>query len=123
MNFDSLMPRDPFADDPNDPASFLADEEDVQPLSAEERRQTLQDLAIVRDCQRILTPRGMRGIQFLCEDCDIPHYYDWGMLEANMIASLRGELAPVHEPSANPDVDSYVPWDYALGYLDGLEGR
>ena len=42
---------------------------------------------------------------------------------ANMRATLEGELAPVHEPGAEPDPTRYVPWDYALGYLDGLEGR
>lgn len=125
VNFDSMMPRDPFADDPNDPASFLEDEnsEDLPPLSEEERAHVLEDLRIVRECKRILEPRGMRGIYFLCEDCDIMHYYDWDIMAGNMQASLKGELGPVHEPSAEPDVDAYVPWDYAVGYLDGLDGR
>ena len=40
-----------------------------------------------------------------------------------MVATLRGELAPVHEPSMEPDVDAYVPWEYAAGFLDGLSAR
>lgn len=123
VNYDSMMPRDPFEGDPNDPASFLDAEEDATPLTDEERAQVLEDLRIVRECKQTLAPRGMRGIYFLCEDCDVMHYYDWDIMAANMLASLKGELAPVHEPSAEPDVNAYVPWDYALGYLDGLEGR
>lgn len=118
-----MMPRDPFEGDPNDPASFLDAEEAATPLSDEERAQVIEDLRIVRECKAILLPRGMRGIYFLCEDCDVLHYYDWDIMAANMLASLKGELAPVHEPSAEPDVNAYVPWDYALGYLDGLENR
>lgn len=125
MNYDSMMPRDPFADDPNDPASFLEDDDagNLAPLSDEERQHVKDDLLIVRECKEALEPRGMRGIYFLCEDCDVMHYYDWDVMAGNMLASLHGELGPVHEPSAEPDVDAYVPWDYALGYLDGLEGR
>ncbi|WP_394286092.1 DUF5319 family protein, partial [Corynebacterium kefirresidentii] len=33
MNFFANMPRDPFADDPNDPASFLEEDEQVMPLT------------------------------------------------------------------------------------------
>ena len=71
----------------------------------------------------MLKPRGILGIHFLCEDCDQMHYYDWEIMEQNMIATLNGELPPVHEPSAQPNVTAYVPWDYAMGYLDGLEAR
>ncbi|GAB3942287.1 DUF5319 domain-containing protein [Corynebacterium tapiri] len=123
MNFDHMMPQDPFADDPNDPASFLEDEEQVPALDAHERAQVNEDLRIVKECKRYLAPRGMRGIFFLCEDCENTHYYDWDIMESNMRASLKGELPPVHEPSAEPDVHAYVTWDYALGYLDGLAGR
>ena len=35
MNYDDMMPLDPFADDPNDPASFIEDDEIVEPLSPE----------------------------------------------------------------------------------------
>lgn len=123
VNFDSMMPLDPFAGDPNDPASFLEADEPAPELSDEERQQVLEELRLVDECQKILKPRGMLGIFFMCEDCEELHYYDWEIMRANMVASLKGELAPVHEPSAEPDVEAYVPWDYALGYLDGMAGR
>lgn len=123
MNYDDMMPLDPFKDDPNDPASFIEDDDVVEPLSEEERVAVIRDLAQVREFKEVLGPRQILGIYFLCEDCDQMHYYDWDIMEQNMIASLNGELPPVHEPSAQPDVEAYVPWDYALGYLDGLDAR
>ncbi len=92
-----------------------------EPLSPQERTDVLRDLQYVRDCQRRLRPRGIRGIYFMCEDCDQWHYYDWDIMEQNMISTLNNALPPVHEPSANPDVNAYVTWDYALGYMDGIE--
>ncbi|MGP6173884.1 DUF5319 domain-containing protein [Corynebacterium sp. A21] len=123
MNFDAQMPRDPFADDPNDPASFLDAEEPMTPLTEEEREGIIQDLHLVTRFREILTPRGIRGIFFLCEDCEINHYYDWEILATNMRATLANELSPVHEPGAEPEISAYVPWDYCLGYLDGMEQR
>ncbi|NLA55226.1 MAG: DUF5319 domain-containing protein [Corynebacterium humireducens] len=120
MNYDSQMPLDPFADDPNDPASFLDPEEPAPPLTDEERLHITQDLALVARFREELTPHGILGIFFLCEDCDDLHYYDWDIMASNMAATLRGELAPVHEPSVEPDVNAYVPWDYAVGFLDGI---
>jgi len=120
VNYDSQMPLDPFADDPNDPASFLDPEEPAPPLTDEERLHITQDLALVARFREELTPHGILGIFFLCEDCDDLHYYDWDIMAANMAATLRGELAPVHEPSVEPDVNAYVPWDYAVGFLDGI---
>ena len=38
MNYDDMMPLDPFANDPNDPASFIEDDELPEPLSSEERQ-------------------------------------------------------------------------------------
>lgn len=121
MNFDWQMPRDPFADDPNDPASFIEDDEQAPPLTEAERQHIRQDLELVKRFKEALEPRGINGIFFLCEDCDEDHYYDWDIMAANMRATLAGELAPVHEPSVNPNPHAYVPWDYCLGYLDGLE--
>ena len=123
VNYDSQMPLDPFADDPNDPASFLDADEPAPPLSDEERVGITQDLALVARFKKELEPRGILGIFFLCEDCDDFHYYDWDIMAANMSATLAGDLAPVHEPSAHPDVTAYVPWEYASGYLDGLDAR
>lgn len=118
-----MMPLDPFKDDPNDPASFIEDDEVVEPLSAQERVGVIRDLAQVREFKDVLRPRGILGIYFLCDDCEEMHYYDWEIMEQNMVATLNGELPPVHEPSAQPNIDAYVPWDYALGYLDGLDAR
>lgn len=123
VNYDDMMPLDPFADDPNDPASFIEDDEPFEPLSDQERAGVLQDLGHVRECKLRLRPRGIQGIFFQCEDCEQMHYYDWEIMEQNMLSTLRGELPPVHEPSARPNVEAYVPWDYAMGFLDGLDAR
>ena len=119
------MPRDPFADDPNDPASFIEDDDDyaVTPLTAEEREFIIRDLAQTREFKLVLKPRGIKGITYLCDECEEMHCVDWDIMINTMTASLHGELPPVHEPSAQPDVQAYVPWDYALGYLDGLDAR
>ena len=118
-----MMPRDPFADDPNDPASFIEDDEAPAPLTPEEREAVLRDLAQTREFKLVLEPRGILGITFICEDCDEMHFYDWDIMINNMIAILNSQLPPVHEPSAQPNFQAYVPWDYALGYLDGLDAR
>ena len=65
VNFFANMPRDPFADDPNDPASFLEEDEQVMPLSEEERLAIIHDLALVQEFARVLGPRGIDGIFFL----------------------------------------------------------
>ena len=123
VNFFANMPRDPFADDPNDPASFLEEEAQAEPLSNEERVGLIRDLALVEEFARHLGPRGIDGIFFLCEDCDEYHYYEWDIMASNMRATLNGELAPVHEPGAEPNPMRYVPWDYAFGFMDGLDAR
>ncbi|APG81159.1 Hypothetical protein CPI37_0469 [Corynebacterium pseudotuberculosis] len=48
VNFDWQMPRDPFADDPNDPASFLDEDEPLPPLSEAEKRHIEEDLRLVQ---------------------------------------------------------------------------
>lgn len=121
VNFDWQMPRDPFADDPNDPASFLDEDEPLPPLSEAEKKHIEEDLRLVQRFKKVLQPRGINGIFFLCEDCNEEHYYDWDIMLENIRATLNGELSPVHEPSLNPNTQAYVPWDYCLGYLDGLE--
>lgn len=121
VNKDPQMPPDPFAGDPNDPASFLEADEPAPPLTEEEREALTHDLAMMRRAKEKLQPRGILGFFYFCEDCEDVHYYDWDIMSANLAATLRGELAPVHEPSAQPDITAYVTWDYAAGYLDGLE--
>lgn len=123
VDFDSNMPRDPFADDPNDPASFLDADEPMPELSDEERIMLEQDLRMVRGMAKILPQFGIDGIFFICEDCEEQHYYDWDIMAANMRSTLDGELAPVHEPSAQPNTDRYTPWEYAVGFYDGLNRK
>lgn len=115
------MPPDPFADDPNDPASFLEPEEEFPPLSPEEIDALREDLKNIRDFRRLLEPRGVRGISMLCDDCDELHYYDWGIMETNISMMLNQEPVPVHEPSVRPNPEDYVTWDYCLGYADAID--
>ena len=75
VNFFANMPRDPFADDPNDPASFLEEDDHVEPLSEEDRLAVIHDLAMVQEFARVLSPRGIDGIFFFCEDCEENHFY------------------------------------------------
>ncbi|MDK7148388.1 DUF5319 domain-containing protein [Corynebacterium kroppenstedtii] len=114
------MPPDPFAGDPNDPASFLDPDEPMEPLTDEEKGEVIIELHHVREMQRVLTPLGIRGVEMLCDDCEELHYYDWGILINNLLALYNHEQPPIHEPSAKPNPDEYAPWDYCLGFLDGL---
>ena len=118
------MPPDPFADDPNDPASFLDPDEfdeSVPPLSPDEVQALREDLKNVRDFRKLLEPRGVRGVAMLCEDCEENHFYDWDIIESNIQTMLNNELVPVHEPSAQPNPHDYVTWDYCLGYADAID--
>ncbi|MBC2682182.1 hypothetical protein GSS87_07200 [Corynebacterium sp. 4HC-13] len=115
------MPPDPFADDPNDPASFLEPEEEFPLLSDEELLDLKSDLANVKDFRRLLEPRGIRGISMLCNDCDEVHYYDWDIIESNIAMLINHQIVPVHEPGAKPNPDEYVTWDYCLGYADAMD--
>lgn len=117
MNYE--MPMDPFANDPNDPASFLEDEA-VPELSESERLEHVRDLIAVEQFSRRLSPYGFDGVMFLCGDCNNTHFYEWDIMAANIRALLAGELPPVHEPGAEVDPHRYVPWEYAQGFLDGL---
>ena len=60
VNFDPLMPQDPFADDPNDPAALFDTEEPMPPLSDEDRRHILEDMELVAQFRAALEPRGVR---------------------------------------------------------------
>ena len=62
VNFDPLMPQDPFADDPNDPAALFDTEEPMPPLSDEDRRHILEDMELVAQFRAALEPRGILGI-------------------------------------------------------------
>ncbi|QNP91913.1 MULTISPECIES: DUF5319 domain-containing protein [Corynebacterium] len=121
MNFNDRMPPDPFADDPNDPASFLEPDEDNIPVTEEEKVGLRQDLKFVREFRKLLEPRHVRGITMFCEECDEPHFYDWNIIESNITLMLEDQPMPVHEPLVQPNPHDYVTWDYCLGYTDAAE--
>lgn len=125
MSFnDYQMPPDPFEDDPNDPASFL-DEDEVdefaEPLTADDVAALREDLVNVRTFRKLLEPHGIRGVSMMCEDCEELHFYDWGIIESNILTMLCNESMPVHEPSHSPNPQEYVTWDYCLGYADAMD--
>lgn len=121
MNFNDQMPPDPFADDPNDPASFLEPDVEYAPVSEEEKVGLRQDLTLVRKFRELLEPHGTRGITMFCEDCSEPHYYDWNIIESNITLMLHDQTMPVHEPVVQPNPNHYVTWDYCLGYADAAD--
>ncbi|HVF04921.1 MAG TPA: DUF5319 domain-containing protein [Frankiaceae bacterium] len=113
------QPRDPFLDDPADPAGMLDDEEAVAPLSPEEREDVLADLSDLEVYRALLEPRGVRGLVVDCDDCDEPHFFGWDLLRANLRHLLDEGQTRVHEPAFSPDPADYVSWEYARGYADG----
>ncbi|WP_297191076.1 DUF5319 domain-containing protein [uncultured Corynebacterium sp.] len=119
------MPLDPFAGDPNDPASFIEDDDTdmQQPLSMEQRASLMEDLRWLGEFKKHIAPRGYRGIFFFCEDCRENHFYDWDILVDHYRAMLNGELSPVHEPGVGVRPEEYLPWDYCLGFVDGIHSR
>ncbi|WP_375480632.1 DUF5319 family protein [uncultured Jatrophihabitans sp.] len=120
MNLDD-GPRDPFLDDPDDPAAVLDDAEPPQPLSDEEREDVLADLAEVAEFRAVLSPLGVDGIIVDCADCGEQHYFGWDLMAANLRALLGEGRTHVHEPAFAPDPDAYVSWDYARGYTDAVQ--
>ncbi|MBB3662068.1 hypothetical protein FB384_000972 [Prauserella sediminis] len=117
-----VLPPDPFADDPDDPAKEIAelDEQSGEPISEEERTELLSDLADLAVYQALLEPRGVRGIVVDCGECDLPHYHDWHLLRASLEQLLAdGRMRP-HEPAFDPDPADYVTWDYCRGFADGI---
>ena len=116
-------PIDPFTGDPADPSaglSNLGDDDQVDPLTAAERQDVLEDLADLEIYQALLAPIGIRGLMIECEDCHEPHYFDWDLLRGNLRHLLDSGRPRVHEPAYDPDPDHYVTWEYARGYADGV---
>jgi hypothetical protein len=114
-------PLDPFADDPGDPAADLSgDEDDLAPLSPQERSDIVADLEDLEVFQALLESRGVRGLVVDCQDCDEPHYFAWDLLRANLRHLLDEGMPRVHEPAFAPDPADYVSWDYARGFADGV---
>jgi uncharacterized protein DUF5319 len=119
-------PLDPFAGDPEDPAAELArldpadDVDDIEPLSMREREEVLAELGDLDVFRTLLEPRGFRGLVVDCEGCAEPHFFDWDLLTGNLRHLLDEGRTRVHEPAFSPDPASYVSWDYARGYTDGV---
>jgi hypothetical protein len=114
-------PQDPFADDPLDPAAALGDEEPPdEPLSDDDRRDLLEDMADLDAFQAVLEPRGVRGLVVDCDDCQEPHYFAWELLRGNLRSLLDAGAPHIHEPAYQPDPADYVSWDYARGFVDGV---
>lgn len=115
------IPRDPFADDPNDPGAALGEEEETgERLQPHEREDVLADLADLEVFRTLLEPLGVRGMVMDCGDCGEPHFIAWDLLQANLHQLLHDGRPRVHEPAAAPDPEDYVSWDYARGYVDGV---
>jgi hypothetical protein len=95
--------------------------DDDQPLDEEERELLQQDLVDVHVLKELLGPKGIKGTEFYCPDCEEDHYLTWDLLAGNLQEILDAGESPVHEPAFEPDPDEYVKWDYARGFLDGYE--
>ena len=122
-----LLPPDPFAGDPDDPALALGaldDPEDAdEPLNDEERAGLIADLSDLAVYQALLAPRGLRGIAVDCPDCAEQHYHDWHMLRASLQQLLQAGRMRPHEPAYDPDPTQYVSWEYCRGYTDAVRAE
>lgn len=114
-------PRDPFADDPNDPGMSFGDSgKPEEPLSVPEREDVLADLSDLEVFRALLEPLGVQGMAVSCGDCGDSHYVAWDLLQSNLRQLLEGGQSRVHEPAYDPDPANYVTWEYARGYMDGV---
>jgi hypothetical protein len=113
-------PLDPFAGDPADPAAELGVDDELEPLTPEEREEVLADLEDIEVFQALLEPRGVRGLIVDCEDCKEPHFFGWDLLRGNLRGLLDQGQPHVHEPAFDPDPSTYVSWEYARGFADGV---
>ncbi|WP_157108855.1 DUF5319 family protein [Corynebacterium aquilae] len=116
------LPLDPFANDPNDPAKLLDDDDpqDYPPITDEEIAAAREDLQVVNQVRGVLSRRGVLGAFFMCDDCSDFHFYSWDLLVDCMKATIAGDTAPIHEHAPNQDTSRYVSWEYLLGYADGM---
>lgn len=117
--FAQLAPLDPFEGEP-DLAGGAMDEEAPEPLTDEERQLVATDLEDLDEFQRLLQPRGVRGICMDCSGCDEIHYYAWEIMRSNLLNMLQHDQSHVHEPPFNPQPEEFVTWDYASGYADAI---
>ena len=103
------------------PMADPEDRPDEEPLDDEERELLQQDLVDVRVLKELLGPKGIKGTEFYCPDCEEEHYLTWDLLAGNLQEILEAGESPIHEPAFEPDPEEYVKWDYARGFLDGYE--
>ncbi|ACZ84156.1 DUF5319 family protein [Streptosporangium roseum] len=114
------VPRDPFADDPDDPAAALGEPGDPEPLTSAERDEAMTDLADVEVFRSLLEPQGVLGLVLDCPECGEQHYFDWELLRGNLRQMIENGRPQVHEPAFQPTPTDYVTWEYARGYVDGV---
>ncbi|MFD0884525.1 DUF5319 family protein [Streptosporangium algeriense] len=114
------VPRDPFADDPDDPAAALGETDAPQSLTSAERDEAMTDLADVEVFRSLLEPQGVLGLVLDCPECGEQHYFDWELLRGNLRQMIDNGRPQVHEPAYQPDPTNYVTWEYARGYVDGV---
>jgi hypothetical protein len=114
------VPRDPFADDPNDPSAAMGELDDAEPLTAAERDEAITDLADVEVFRSLLEPQGVLGLVLDCPECGEQHFFDWELLRGNLRQMIEKGQPQVHEPAFQPDPADYVTWEYARGYVDGV---
>jgi hypothetical protein len=115
------LPPDPFAGDPQDPARSLddlADVDEIEPLTPEERAEIVEDLGDLAMYQALLEGRGVRGVVVDCADCGDQHFHEWDLLRASLRQLLDEGQMRKHEPAFAPDPGDYVTWEYCRGYAD-----
>jgi hypothetical protein len=91
-----------------------------EPLSPDDREDILVDLEDLEVFQTLLEPRGIRGLVVECNECETAHFFEWELLRGNLRHLLDVGSTRVHEPAFDPDPASYVSWDYAQGFVDGV---
>src|SRR5918911_1401486 len=97
------------------------DDSGDEEIGEDEREALEQDLIDVKTLKAVLGSRGVKGVVVFCPDCDDDHFLGWDLLAGNLQQILESGRPPVHEPAWEPDPDEYVTWDYARGFLDGVE--
>jgi hypothetical protein len=118
-----VLPPDPFEGDPHDPARALDSlpaEEELEPLTAEERDEIVEDLSDLAVYQALLESRGIRGLVVDCADCGEQHYHEWNLLRSSLQQLLDEGHMRRHEPAYDPDPSHYVTWEYCRGFADAV---
>ena len=96
------------------------EEEEVQPLEGDERRNIEGDLEDLRSMRVVFEQQGVKGVVVACPDCGEDHYYGWDLLQESLEHMLTTGEPRMHEPAFEPKEEDYVLWDYGKGYVDAL---